>query len=203
MQIKKEDKTLGVLATSLIEREQGVCPTDEEFALYREGKLNKDKKKALISHFVSCRDCRERLSVLAYPLGSSPKKEAGEGFWSFLRRPLVTAPVAVAFIAIVALTMNVYLIQDSPVGEYEEVYRDANLIALKQVVLTPSLLRVIKRGDEGELKRELVKQLPPGSEVSDIRVEDSLKRLEEAGEGGKVNLILYSNGVLKVKQEQI
>ncbi|HSE83907.1 MAG TPA: hypothetical protein VLB01_05115, partial [Thermodesulfobacteriota bacterium] len=107
----------------------------------------------------------------------------------------------VAFIVIVALTMNVYLIQDGPVGEYEEAYRGANLVALKQVDLTPSLLGVIKRGDENELKRELVKQLPPGSEVSDIKVEDSIKQLEEAREGEKVNLILYSNGVLKVKPE--
>ena len=200
MQIKKEDKTLGAVATSLIDRGQGVCPTDEEFALYREGRLNKDKKKSLISHFVSCRDCRERLSVLSYPL-EAPKKETGEGFWSFFRRPFVAAPVAVAFVVIMTLTMNVYLTQDGPVEEYEEVYRGANLVALKQVNLTPSLLRVIKRGDENELRRELVKLLPPGSEVSDIKVEDSIKQLKGAGEGEKINLILYSDGVLKVKAE--
>ncbi len=200
MQIKKEDKTLGAVATSLIDREQGVCPADEEFALYREGRLNKDKKKALISHFVSCRDCRERLSVLAYPL-EAPKKETGERFWSFFRRPLIVAPVAAAFVVIMTLTMNVYLIQDGPVEEYEEVYRGANVVALKQADLTPNLLRVIKRGDENELRRELVKLLPPGSEVSDIKVEDSVKQLKEAREGEKVNLILYSDGMLKVKAE--
>ncbi|HEX3035916.1 MAG TPA: hypothetical protein VHT73_12450 [Thermodesulfobacteriota bacterium] len=200
MQIKKEDKILGVVATSLIERGQGKCPTDEEFALYQEGKLKGDKKKALISHFISCRDCRERFTIPAHPL-EAPKKASGDGLLSFLWRPIITAPVAVAFVVVVALTVNVYLSQDAPEEKYEEVYRGANLVALKQVDLTPGLLRVIKEGDEEELKNELVKQLPPGSEVSNIKVEDSLKRLKEAREGEKVNLILYSNGILKVKPE--
>jgi len=44
--------------------------------------------------------------------------------------------------------------------------------------------------------------LPPGSEVSNIVVADEFKRVTEAKEGDKVNLVLYGNGVLKVKLKE-
>jgi len=73
MKLKKEDEMLGVVASTLIENKEGVCPTDEEFALYLERRLSNEKRKTLISHFVSCRDCLERLTIPAYSLDLTTK----------------------------------------------------------------------------------------------------------------------------------
>jgi hypothetical protein len=47
-----------------------------------------------------------------------------------------------------------------------------------------------------------MKELPPDIDVSQIWVADSLRDLKEAKEGQKVILLLYSNGLLKLKLEQ-
>jgi hypothetical protein len=154
MQFKKEDKVLGVVATSLIRKKEGLCPADEEFALYIEGKLDKDRRKSIISHFVSCKKCKERLTIPALPLEATGKaNNIIEKLLGFSWRPLVAAPVALAFVVLLALTLNVYLIQDGSEESYQEVYRDADLIALKQIDLTPSLLTTIKEGDKDRLKK--------------------------------------------------
>ena len=199
MTTEKIDETLGIVAAKLIERTKGECPGDEEFALYTEGNLRGDRRNAIISHFVSCSACRERLAIPISPLevswGGKSIKECLTQLW----RPLVVVPVAIVFIAIAAVTLNVYLESQSL---KEEIYRDGNLVALQQVDLTPSLLRIIKEGNEAELKDELMKKLPSGAEVSSIFVQEDLKSLHAPGEGDKVILILYGDGLLRVKLEK-
>jgi hypothetical protein len=112
------------------------------------------------------------------------------------------APVAVVFVALLTVSINIYLkSQDALRENSEEIYRSPNLVALKQVDLTPGLLTTIKRQDMERLKSELIKELPPAVEVSQILVEDNIKGLKEAQKGQKVVLLLYSNGLLKVKLE--
>lgn len=202
MKLKKEDEMLGVVASTLIEDKEGVCPTDEEFALYLERRLSNEKRKTLISHFVSCRDCLERLTIPAYSLDLTTKPNFIAKLLAFLHRPLILAPVAVVFVALLTVSINIYLkSQDALRENSEEIYRSPNLVALKQVDLTPGLLTTIKRQDMERLKSELIKELPPAVEVSQILVEDNIKGLKEAQKGQKVVLLLYSNGLLKVKLE--
>jgi hypothetical protein len=202
MKLKKEDEMLGVVASTLIENKEGVCPTDEEFALYLERRLSNEKRKTLISHFVSCRDCLERLTIPAYSLDLTTKPNFIAKLLAFLHRPLILAPVAVVFVALLTVSINIYLkSQDALRENSEEIYRSPNLVALKQVDLTPGLLTTIKRQDMERLKSELIKELPPAVEVSQILVEDNIKGLKEAQKGQKVVLLLYSNGLLKVKLE--
>lgn len=202
MTTEKIDEALGIVATKLIERAKGECPNDEEFALYMEGKLRGNSKDALISHFVSCSECRERLAIPVSPLEVSwdakSLKECLTACLTQLWRPLVVVPVAIVFLAVAAVTLNVYL---ESRHLKEEVYRNGNLIALQQVDLTPNLLRVIEGGNETELKSELIKNLPGGAEVSRIVVQEELRSLKEPREGDKVILILYESGLLKVKLE--
>jgi hypothetical protein len=202
MKLKKEDEMLGVVASTLIENKEGVCPTDEEFALYLERRLSNEKRKTLISHFVSCRDCLERLTIPAYSLDLTTKPNFIAKLLAFLHRPLILAPVAVVFVALLTVSINIYLkSQDALRENSEEIYRSPNLVALKQVDLTPGLLTTIKRQDMERLKSELIKELPPAVEVSQILVEDNIKGLKETKKGQKVVLLLYSNGLLKVKLE--
>lgn len=199
MKFKEDQEMLGVVVSSLIEEKKGICPTDEEFALYIEGRLNnEERRKAIVLHFVSCRECRERLTIPIHPFEIAKETNPIEKFLVLLWRPLVAVPVAVIFVVILAVSLNVYL---SSRHVMEERVRGGNLVALKQVDLTPILLTNIRKGDEKGLKNELIKDLPPGVAVSDIVVED-IKNLKVAKEGDKIVLILYSNGLLKVKLEK-
>jgi hypothetical protein len=168
MSMEKIDEALGIVASRLIERERAECPNDEEFALYLEGKLRGDKRKAIISHFVSCPECRERLAIPVSPLEVSGSGKSIKECLAVLWRPLVVVPVAIVFLAVAAVTLNVYIESRSV---KEETYRDGNLVALTLVDLTPSLLRVIKEGNEKELKNELLKKLPGRPEVSHVFVQ--------------------------------
>jgi len=199
MTIDKIDEELGIIATKLIERTKGECPNDEEFALYMERKLSEDRRKAIISHFVSCSDCRERLTIPTTPLEITEREKPMREFLTLLWRPLVTVPLAALFLILAAVTLNVYI---ESRGTKEDVYRDGNLVALKQIELTPSLLTIIQEGNEAELKNELMKKLPPGAEVSSIVVQEELKSLKETKEGDRVIVILYGDGLLKVKQKE-
>jgi hypothetical protein len=198
MKFKKDQEMLGVVVTSLIEAKEGICPTDEEFALYLEGRLTKDIKKTIISHFVSCRECRDRLTVPINPLEIAEEPNPVERLLAFLRRPLVVVPVAVIVIVLLAFGLNVYL---NARHVMEERVRGGNLVALKQVDLTPSLLTTIRKEDKEGLKNELIKNLPSGIEVSDIAMED-FKNLKGAKEGDRIIVIVYNNGLLKVKLEK-
>ncbi len=198
MTTEKIDEALGIVATKLIERAKGECPNDEEFALYMEGKLRGNSKDALISHLVSCSECRERLAIPVSPLEALRSENPIKAYLSALWRPLVVVPVAIVFLAVAAVTLNVYL---ESRHLKEEVYRNGNLVALQQVDLTPSMLAAIKRGNEAELKNELMKHLPSGAEVSHIVVQEKLKSLNEPKQGEKIILILYDDGLLKVKLE--
>jgi hypothetical protein len=195
---KEYQEMLGVIVASLIEEKEGICPTDEEFALYIEGRLNKEKKKAIVSHFVSCRECREKLTIPIRPFVIAKEGNPTEKFPAFLWRPLVAVPVAVIVIVLLAFSLNVYLNSRHVI---EERVRGGNLVAVKQVDLTPSLLTTINKGDKEGLKNELIKDLPSGVKVSDLVVED-IKNLKGAKEGDRIILILYSNGLLKVKLEK-
>jgi hypothetical protein len=199
MTTEKFDETLGIVAAKLIERTKGECPCDEEFALYREGKLRGDRRKAIISHFVSCSECRERLAIPITQLDVLRRKYSIRAYLTPIWRPLVLVPVAIVFLAVAAVTLNVYL---ESRGVKEEVYRGGNLVALQQVDLTPSLLRIIKEGNEAELKNELIKNLPIGAVVSTIVVQQELKSLKAPKEVDKVILILYGDGILKIKLEK-
>jgi len=202
MRLREEDEMLGVVAASLMEGKQGVCPTDEEFALYLERKLNKGKKKALITHFVSCRDCLERFTIPIHSMEALKGPNFIGRLLDSLHRPFVVAPVAVLFFALLTVSINIYLkSQDASRDDSKEIYRSPNLVVLKQVELTPDLLTTIKRQDAGGLKSELIDKLPPTSQVSEILVEDDLKNLKEVKKGQKVVLLLYNNGILKVKLE--
>lgn len=200
MTTEKIDETLGIVAAKLIERKKAECPGDEEFALYMEGKLSGDKRKSMISHFVSCPECRERLSIPVSPLEVSWRaksiKECLTACLTQRWRPLVLVPVAIVFLAVAAVTLNVY--RESR-GIKEEMYRGGNLVALTQVDLTPNLLRVIEAGNEAELENELMKNLPRGSKISKIIVQEKLKTINQPQPGDKIILILYEDGLLKVK----
>lgn len=196
MKFKKDQEILGVVVTSLIEGKRGICPTEEEFALYIEGRLN-ERREAIVSHFVSCRDCRERFTIPIRPFETVKESNPVEKFLTFLWRPLVAVPVALIVVVLLALSINTYLNSRHVMEERE---RGGNLVALKQVDLTPSLLTNIRKGDEEGLKNELIKDLPSGVKVSDIVMED-VKNLKGAKEGDRIILILYSNGLLKVKLE--
>jgi hypothetical protein len=198
MKLKEGDEILGVVATSLIENREGICPTDEEFALYIEKRLTKDKRKAIISHFVSCRECRERLTIPASPLGVVKESATIEKFLLSFWRPLVAASVAVVFFVFLGFSLNIYL-KSRYITEDRE--RGANLVALKQIDLNSNLLTIIRDGDKEGLKNELIKGLPPGARVSRVVVED-INHLKKAKEGEKINLILYSNGLLKVRLKE-
>ena len=203
MRLKKEDEMLGVVAATLIENKEGVCPNDEEFALYLERRLNNERRNSLLSHFASCTNCLERLTIPVHSPDLAKKPDFIEKLMSFLHRPLILVPVAVVFAALLTVTLNVYLksqgtLKDSP----QETYRSPNLVSLKQIDLTPGLLTTIKGQDEDRLKGELMKDLPPDIDVSQIWVDDNLRNLKEAKEGQKVILLLYSNGLLKLKLEQ-
>lgn len=198
MTTEKIDEALGIVATKLIERAKRECPNDEEFALYMEGKLRGNIRKAIISHFVSCSECRERLAIPIPSLEVSGSEKSIKECLTLLWRPLVVVPVAIVFLAVAAVTLNVYL-ESRHIKE--DVYRNGNLVALTQVNLTPSLLRIIREGDETELKDELIKNLPAGADVSRIVVQEKLKSLNEPQPGDKIILILYGNGLLKVKLE--
>ncbi len=198
MKLKEGDEILGVVATSLIENKEGICPTDEEFALYIEKGLNKDKRKAIISHFASCRECRERLSIPARLLGVVKESATIEKFLLSFWRPLVAASVAVVFFVFLGFSLNIYL-KSRNITEDRE--RGANLVVLKQIDLNSNLLTIIRDGDKEGLKNELVKRLPPGVKVSRVVVED-IKHLKEAKEGEKINLILYRDGLLKVRLKE-
>jgi hypothetical protein len=198
MRLKREDEALGVVATSLIEKKDSPCPSDEEFALYIEKRLNREKRESLISHFVSCRDCRERLTIPIHLMETTKETNRMERLLALFGRPSVLVPVMAVFLIVVAVTLNVYLTSnDTP----KERYRGGDLVALKQVDLTPDLLTTIKKGNEEELKNGLIKELPPGSEVSTIVVEEELKSLRRVEGGERIVLILYGNGLLKVRLE--
>jgi hypothetical protein len=198
MKLDKDEEILGTVLTSLIERRGGLCMTDEDFALYMEGRLNTEKRSAIISHLVSCRDCRERLTIPIPQFDVAKETASKEGLLSFLWRPVVLAPVAALFIALLSFTLNIYL---KPQDVTEERLRGANLVALKQLDITPGLLTIIREGNEDELKNELIKGLPPDTKVSSVIIED-MKRIRESKEGDKITLILYSDGSLKVKAER-
>jgi len=157
MKFEKENEILGAVATSLIERKEGICLTDEEFALYIEGRLSNDKRKAMISHFVSCRDCRERLTIPIPHFEEAKEANSVERLLSSLWRPLIAVPIAAVFIAFLTITLYVYL---TPHDITEERLRGANLVALKQLDITSNLLIIIKEGDEQEFKNELIKSCP-------------------------------------------
>jgi hypothetical protein len=195
MKFKKDQEILGSVLTSLIEEKEEICPTDEEFALYIEGGLDKERREAIVSHFVSCRGCRERLTIPIRPFEIVKEPNPMERFLTLLWRPLVSVPVAIIVVVLLALSINTYLGSRHVMEERE---RGGNLVALKQVDLTPGLLTNIRKGDEEGLKNELIKDLPPGAKVSDIVIED-IKNLKVAKEGDRIILILYSNGLLKVK----
>ncbi|HWP93354.1 MAG TPA: hypothetical protein VNN20_14265 [Thermodesulfobacteriota bacterium] len=201
MKLEKEDEILGAVAISLIERKGGECPSDEEFALYLDRKLNRERKKTLISHFISCPACRDRLAVSNLALETAREENILEKLLTFFGRPLVIAPVAIVILFLAAITLNVYL-KSSNFPDTEERYRGGDLVSVNQVDLTPGLLRIIQEGDQGELKNNLAKELPPHSEVSDIVVEERLKSLKDLKENEKITLILYSDGLLKVKLTQ-
>ena len=198
MNLKKDQEMLGAVVTSMIEEKVGICPTDEEFALYIEGRLNKEKRKAIVSHFVSCRVCRERLTIPIRPFEIAKEPNPMKKILALLWRPLVAVPVALIFVVLLAFSLNVYLNYRHIM---EERVRGGGLVALKQVDLTPSLLANIRKGDEEGLKNQLVKDLPPGVKVSELVVED-IKSLKGAKEGDRIILILYNNGLLKVKLEK-
>jgi hypothetical protein len=195
MKFKKDQEILGSVLTSLIEEKEEICPTDEEFALYIEGGLDKERKESIVSHFVSCRGCRERLTIPIRPFEIVKEPNPMEKFLTLLWRPLVSVPVAIIVVVLLALGINTYLGSRHVMEERE---RGGNLVALKQVDLTPGLLTNIRKGDEEGLKNELIKDLPSGAKVSDIVIED-IKNLKVAKEGDRIILILYSNGLLKVK----
>jgi hypothetical protein len=195
MRFDKDEEILGTLATSLIERREGICPTDEDFALYIEGRLDTYKRNAVISHLVSCRDCRERLTIPIPEFEVAEGPRSAVGFLSFLWRPIVLTPIAALFIALLSFTLNIYF---KPQDATEERLRGANLVVLKQLDITPSLLTTLREGNEEEFKNELIKELPPEVRVSRVIVEDT-ERLKESKEGDKIILILYSDGSLKVK----
>lgn len=195
MKFKKDQEILGSVLTSLIEEKEEICPTDEEFALYIEGGLDKERKESIVSHFVSCRGCRERLTIPIRPFEIVKEPNPMERFLTLLWRPLVSVPVAIIVVVLLALGINTYLGSRHVMEERE---RGGNLVALKQVDLTPGLLTNIRKGDEEGLKNELIKDLPSGAKVSDIVIED-IKNLKVAKEGDRIILILYSNGLLKVK----
>jgi hypothetical protein len=198
MKFKKDQEILGVVIASQIEEKEGICPADEEFALYIEGRLNEERRKAIVSHFISCRQCRERLTVPIRPFEIAKEANPIEKFLALLWRPLVGVPVLLMVVVLLAFSLNVYL---NSRHIMEEKVRGGNLVALKQVALTPSLLTTIRKEDQKGLKNELIKDLPSGVEVSDIVVED-IKNLKGAKEGDRIVLILYSNGLLKVKLER-
>ncbi len=203
MKLKKEDEMLGVVAATLMENREGVCPTDEEFALYLERRLNNYRRKAIITHFVSCQNCLERLTIPVHPLEVTKEGNFIEKFLAFWHRPLVVAPVAVIFVALLTVSLNVYIkSQDTLKENSEEIFRSPNLVSLKQIDLTPGLLTTIRGDDEERLKNELIKELAPGVEVTHIFVDDKLKDIKGIKEGDKITLILYSNGLLKVKLEE-
>ena len=201
MKLEKEDEMLGAVAISQFERKAGECLSDEEFALYLGRKLNRERKKAIISHFISCHICRERLAVSNLALETTKEENIFEKLLSFFGRPLVMAPVAIVILVLAAITLNVYL-KSSNFPATEERYRGGDLVSVNQVELTPTLLKMIKEGNQEELKNNLVKELPPHSEVSDIVVEERLKSIKDLKENEKITLILYSDGLLKVKLDQ-
>jgi hypothetical protein len=201
MKLEKEDEILGAVAISQFERKGGECPPDEEFALYLGGKLNRERKKTIISHFISCPVCRERLAVSNLALETVKEENILEKLLSFFGRPLVMAPIAIVILFLAAITLNVYL-KSSNFPATEERYRGGDLVSVSQVDLTPNLLKIIKEGDQEELKNNLAKELPPDSEVSDVEVEEKLKSLKDLKENEKITLILYSDGLLKVKLDQ-
>ncbi|MBF8302145.1 MAG: hypothetical protein HW396_426 [Candidatus Dadabacteria bacterium] len=196
MKFEKENEILGAVASSLIERKEGMCLTDEEFALYIEGRLSNDERKAMISHFVSCRDCRERLTIPIPHFEEAKEPNSIERLLSSLWRPLIVAPIAAVFIAFLTFTLFVY---QKPQDITEERLRGANLVALKQLDITSNLLIIIKEGDEQEFKNEIIKELPPNLKVSRVIIED-IKNLKESKEGDKIVIILYNDGSLKVKR---
>jgi hypothetical protein len=112
MTTEKIDEVLGIVATKLMERAKGGCPNDEEFALYMEGKLRGDSRKTIISHFVSCSECRERLCIPISPLDMSESEKPIRGFLQMIWRPLVIVPVAIVFLAVATVTLNSILNRD-------------------------------------------------------------------------------------------
>ncbi|MGH7807343.1 MAG: hypothetical protein ACRENT_04550, partial [Thermodesulfobacteriota bacterium] len=151
MRLEKEDEMLGVVAATLIENKEGVCPNDEEFALYLERRLNNERRNSLLSHFASCTNCLERLTIPAYSPDLAKKPDFIEKLMGFLHRPLVLVPVAVVFAALLAVTLNVYLKSQGTLKDSHETYRSPNLLSLKQIDLTPSLLMTIKGQDVDRL----------------------------------------------------
>ena len=198
MKFKKDQEMLGAVVASLIEEKEGICPTDEEFALYIEGRLNEERRKTIVSHFISCMECRERLTIPIRPFETAKEPNPIEKSLALLWRPLVALPVAIIVIVLSAFSLDFYL---NSRHIMEERLRGGNLIVLKQVDLTPSLISTIRKEDEERLKSELIKVLPSGVKVSDVVVEDA-KNLKGAKEGDRIILILYSNGLLKVKLER-
>lgn len=198
MGLKKEQEILGAVAASVIQEKKGLCPTDEEFALYIEGNIDEERRKAVVLHFVSCRECRERLTIPIHHSEIPKVANPMEKLRTPLRYPFVAAPVALIFVALIAFSLNVYL---SPRHITEGRLRGGNLVAIKQLDLTPNLLTIIKKENEEGLKNEIIKDLPSGAKVSDIVVED-IKNLKAAKEGDRIVLILYSNGLLKVRLEK-
>src|SRR3970282_1013439 len=196
MKFEKENEILGAVASSLIERKEGMCLTDEECALYIEGRLSNDERKAMISHFVSCRDCRERLTIPIPHFEEAKEHNSIERLLSSLWRPLIVAPIAAVFIAFLTFTLFVYQKPQDITGERP---RGANLVGLKQLGITSNLLIMIQKGDEQEFKNEIIKELPPNLKVSRVIIED-IKNLKESKEGDKIIIILYNDGSLKVKR---
>ncbi len=196
MKFEKGNEILGAVATSLIERKEGMCLTDEVFALYIEGRLSNGERKAMISHFVSCRDCRERLTIPIPHFEEAKEPNSVERLLSSLWRPLIVAPIAAVVIALLTFTLFVYQKPEDITGER---LRGANLVVLKQLDITSNLLIIIKEGDEQEFKNELIKELPPDVKVSRLIIED-IKNLKESKEGDKIIIILYNDGSLKVKR---
>src|SRR3990172_8794196 len=133
MKFEKENEILGAVASSLIERKEGMCLTDEEFAL---------------------------------------------------------------FIAFLTFTLFVYQKPEDITGER---LRGANLVTLKQLDMTSSLLKIVRAGNEERFINEIIKELPPNLKVSRVIIED-IKNLKESKQGDKIIIILYNDGSLKVKR---
>jgi hypothetical protein len=222
MELKKDEKMLGGIAASLIGEEEGICPTDEwvasrtpnpeprtpeitcptdeEVALYREGRLSKEKRRTIVSHFVSCGECQDMLTIPMPPSEAAKGTKAREGFLSSLWRPLIAVPAAAVFVVLLVFTLNVYL-EPGDISERDEaIYRGVDFVS-KPLSLTPNLLAAIREGDEETLKNELAKELPPDAKVSHVVVED-IKRFKEAKEEDRIKLILYSDGLLKIKLKE-
>ncbi|MGQ0792528.1 MAG: hypothetical protein ACT4NX_00365 [Deltaproteobacteria bacterium] len=201
MKFEREETRLGAVINSLICAEvKTPCPGDEEFALYMEQRLDGGRRNALVSHFASCRDCRERLSIPIGIQGFETKESGLRKVFASVWNASAITPAAVTAAIIVALGFGVYIeFPNFIADEGAEVVRGGQLIAVKQMALTPELLEIIRDGDEARIKSALAGALPQGAEITQIAIEEPAQLLGDAA--GNLILILYSDGLLKIKPE--